>query len=253
MLHIKQQQRSEKMGLLKSVTDVPGIDYYEYRDQDYYGKYLYRVRFKLPGMRYIINETTVAGLMKRYNATTGWKVIKTDDRPIVTENLEALKKLIELRNSFKKEGIGTVRVEWNTIAFFSNDLSLLKSIENIKPDIEYDYTQSQTSNFVGVKSFANEPKHKYRVYLKSKMIQESFVTQLDELLKRSTNLHPSPSLKYWLQGYNNTTPSWSWRYRYTNCNHFIDYDDETLLSYLALLYGEFLGKRYKLEKRPEPI
>jgi hypothetical protein len=26
-----------------------------------------------------------------------------------------------------------------------------------------------------------------------------------------------------------------------------------VLSYLSLMHGEFLGKRYKLEKRPEPI
>ena len=45
----------------------------------------------------------------------------------------------------------------------------------------------------------------------------------------------------------------SWKYRYTNANHFIEYDDESTLSYLALMHGEILGKRYKLEKRPEPI
>jgi hypothetical protein len=241
------------MALLKSVTDVPGIDYYDYRDSEYYNKFTYRLRFKMPSIRYIINETKVDGLMKRYNATSGWRVIKAEDRPIVTENLEALKQLIELRNSVKKDGTATVRIEWNHASVFSNDLSFLKNIENIKPELEYDYTQVQTNNFVGVKSFVNDPKHKYRVYLKSKMIQNSFVTQLDELLKRSTDLHPSLSLKYWLQGYNSTAPSWSWRYRYTNCNHFIDYDDETLLSYLALMHGEFLGKRYKLEKRPEAI
>ena len=241
------------MALLKSVTDVPGIDYYDYRDSEYYNKFAYRLRFKMPSIRYILNETKVDGLMKRYNATSGWRVIKAEDRPIVTENLEALKQLIELRNSVKKDGTATVRIEWNHASVFSNDLSFLKNIENIKPELEYDYTQVQTNNFVGVKSFVNDPKHKYRVYLKSKMIQNSFVTQLDELLNRNNKLHPSPSLKYWIQGYNNNSLSWSWRYRFTNCNHFIDYDDESTLSYLALMHGEYLGKRYKLEKRPEPI
>ena len=40
------------MGLLKSVKDVPGIDFYEYRDSDYYNKYEYRARFNLVGVRY---------------------------------------------------------------------------------------------------------------------------------------------------------------------------------------------------------
>jgi len=239
------------MGLLKLATDTPGIDFYDYRDSDYYGKYKYRVRFSIEGVRYAMYEKNFDGLMKRYNILTGWKKIKDLDRPVVTENLEALGKFIDFRNMLKENNTGLVRIESSRISIFSNDLALLKTSESIKVGIFYDYTEAQTNNFVGVKSFVNDPKHKYRVYLKSKMIQNTFVTQLDDLLKRSTDLHPSPSLKYWLQGYNNNAPSWSWRYRYTNSNHFIDYDEETLLSYLALMHGEYLGKRYKLEKRIE--
>lgn len=241
------------MGLLKLATDAPGIDFYDYRDSDYYGKYKYRVRFSIEGVRYAMYEKNFDGLMKRYNTITGWRKIKDADRSVVTDNLEALGKFIDFRNMLKENNTGLVRIESSRISIFSNDLELLKTSESIKNGIFYDYTEAQTNNFVGIKSFVNDPKHKYRVYLKSKMIQESFVTQLDDLFKRSKELYPSPSLKYWLQGYNNNAPSWSWRYRYTNCNHFIDYDDENMLSYLALMHGEFLGKRYKLEKRPEAI
>lgn len=241
------------MGLLKSVTNVPGIDYYDYRDSDYYNKFIYRVRFKMPSIRYIINETSFEGLMKRYNATSGWKVIRDVDRPMVTEDLEALKQLIELRKSVKKDGTATIRLEWNTASIFSNDLSLLKNIENIKPELHYDYTQVQTNNYVGVKSFVKEPKHKFRVYLKSKIVKGDLVEQLDGLLKRTPNLYPCNSLKYWLLGAVLTKNQYSWRYRFTSPVHFIDYDDESTLSYLALMHGEYLGKRYKLEKRPEPI
>jgi hypothetical protein len=241
------------MALLKLVTNVPGIDYYDYRDSVYYNKYIYRVRFKMPTIRYIINETSVDGLMKRYNATSGWRVIKDTDRPSVTEDLEALKQLIELRKSFKKDGTAIIRLEWNTASIFSNDLSLLKNIENIKPDLDYDYTQVQTHNFVGVKSFVKEPKHKFRVYLKSRIVKGDLVEQLDGLLKRTPNLYPCNSLKYWLLGAVLTKNQYSWKYRFTSPIHFIDYDDESTLSYLALMHGEYLGKRYKLEKRQEAI
>jgi len=241
------------MALLKSVTDVPGIDYYDYRDSTYYNKYTYRLRFKMPTIRYIINEKNIEGLMKRYNATSGWRVIREQDRPEVTENLEALKQLIELRNSVKKDGTGTVRLEWNTASVFSNDLNLLKNVEKIKPDIHYDYTQVQTNNFVGVKSFVREPKHKFRVYLKSKLVKGELVEQLDELLNRTPSLHPCNSLTNWLKDALLTKNQHSWRYRFTSPIHFIDYDDESTLSYLALMHGDHLGKRYKLEKRPEPI
>ena len=225
------------MALLKSVTNVPGIDYYDYRDSNYYNKFIYRVRFKMHTIRYIINETSVDGLMKRYNATSGWRVIKDVDRLLVTEDLEALKQLIELRKSVKNNGIATIRLEWNTASIFSNDLSFLKSIENIKPELHYDYTQVQTHNFVGVKSFVNEPKHKFRVYLKSKMVKGDLVEQLDELLKRTPSLYPSNSLKYWLLGAVLTKNQYSWKYRFTSTIHFIDYDDESVLSYLALMHG----------------
>ena len=237
MQYRNQQRKQDPMGLLKLATDIPNIDFYDYRDSDYYGKYKYRVRFSLEGVRYAMYEKNFDGLIKRYNVLTGWKKIKDADRPVVTENLEALGKFIDFRNMLKENNTGLVRVESNKISIFSNDLELLKTSESIKNGIFYDYTETQINNFVGIKSFVNEPKHKYRVYLKSKLIQNSFITQLDELLKRSTDLHPSPSLKYWLQGYNNNAPSWSWRYRYTNSNHFIDYDEETLLSYLALMIG----------------
>ena len=58
------------MGLLKLATDTPGIDFYDYRDSYYYGKYKYRVRFSLEGVRYAMYEKNFDGLMKRYNAIT---------------------------------------------------------------------------------------------------------------------------------------------------------------------------------------
>jgi len=239
------------MGLLKLATDTPGIDFYDYRDSDYYGKYKYRVRFSIEGVRYAMYEKNFDGLIKRYNILTGWKKIKDADRPVVTDNLEALGKFIDFRNMLKDNNTGLVRIEHNKIAMFSNDLSLLKTSESIKEGIFYDYTEAQTNNFIGVKSFVNDPKHKYRVYLKSRKVDDTiFATQLGDLLKRTPELYPSPSLRYWINGSLDTS-RWSWRYRFTNATHFIDYDDETILSYLALIHGEFLGKRYKLEKRIE--
>ena len=71
MLYIKQQQRLDLMGLLKLATDIQGIDFHDYRDSDYYGKYKYRVRFSIEGVRYAMYEKNFDGLMKRYNTITG--------------------------------------------------------------------------------------------------------------------------------------------------------------------------------------
>ncbi len=237
------------MGLLKSIDNVPGIDFYEFRDQDYYGKYTYRARLSVVGIRQLMFVKDEAELIARVNR--GGSYYNKTDKQAIKDNLPILTKLLEWKLQAKKDKKSTLRGEHNTLAVFSNDLSYLKTLEAIDPSLEVDYTEVQKSEYVGIKEFVNEPSHKYRVYLKSRRIEPSFITDLKELLTRTPSLYPSTSLKEWLKNYNINHVSWSWRYRYSNPNHFIDYDDESTLSYIALMHSEMLGKRYKLEKRLE--
>jgi len=237
------------MGLLKSVENVPGIDFYEYRDQDYYGKYTYRARFSLLGIRHLLFVNTIEELNKCVDGKPGY--YDKAERAEAKANLPILVKLLEWKIKAKKDKKSTIRGEHNTIAVFSNDLAYLKTLEALDASLEVDYTEVQKSEYVGVKHFVKEPKHKYRVYLKSRKIEQSFITDLKDLLKRTKGLYPSTSLTYWISNHNVNQVTWSWRYRWSNPTHFIDYDDESTLSYLALMHGEMLGKRYKLEKRPE--
>jgi hypothetical protein len=237
------------MGLLKSVDNVPGIDFYEYRDQYYYGKYTYRARLSVVGVRQLLFVKDAAELTARVNKGAGY--YNKADKQAMKDNLPILTKLLEWKLKSKEDKKSTLRGEHNTLAVFSNDLSYLKTLETIDPSLDVDYTEVQKSEYVGVKEFVNEPSHKYRVYLKSRRIEQSFITDLKELLARTPSLYPSTSLKEWLNNFNVNQVAWSWKYRYSNPNHFIDYDDESTLSYLALMHDGMLGKRYKLEKRPE--
>jgi hypothetical protein len=242
------------MGLLKLVKDVPGIDFYEYRDSDYYNKYEYRARFELVGVRYTwYIKHNIQELVDRLDApAVGLSYHRIAyERDEVRENLTKLEKFIHWRNEVKKTKISSIRVEHNTVAIFSNDLASLKEVESAIPDIVVDYTQVQKSNFIGIKHFVRKPKHKFRVYLKSRRVEGTFAEDLHNMFKKNKSLYPSPALKHWATG--SAGQQNSWRYRYSNASHFIDYDDESTLSYLALIYGDMLGKRYKLEKRPEPI
>jgi len=239
-----------KMGLLKSVDDVPGIDFYEYRDQDYYGKYAYRARLTIVGIRHLLFADDVDELAARVN-NVNHNYYNKADKQEVKDNLPVLSKLLEWKLKAKQDKKSTIRGEHNTLAVFSNDLAYLKSLEAVDPLLKVDYTEVRRSEYFGVKQFTKEPKHKYRAYLKSRRIEQSFVTELKDLIGRTKGLYPSPALSDWMNGYNVNQVSWSWRYRYSNPNHFIDYDDESTLSYLALMHGDMLGKRYKLEKRPE--
>lgn len=239
------------MGLLKSIDNVPGIDYYEYRDENYYNKYTYRVRFNLPGARYTWYCKTPEDLDKRLGSKLKYSNIRDEDKADVIAKQQAIKNFITWRNLKRKEKTATIRVEHNTVAVFSNDLQMLKDLEKIDPTLEYDYTEVQKAEYAGTKHFVNEPKHKFRIYLKSKRVHDSFAKDLSELINRTPTLYPSDALKIWLSGSIKHGIQSSWRYRYCSSSYFINYNDESTLSYLALMQGEMLGKRYKLEKRPE--
>jgi hypothetical protein len=239
------------MGLLKSVENIPGIDFYDYRDQHYYNKYEYRARFYLVGVRYTwFIKDDIQELIDRLDAPIiGYRL--TSERDVVRENLPILESFLKWRNEIKKKKNSTIRIEHNTVAVFSNDLQLLKDIETSIPGLEIDYTQAQISNYIGIKHFVRDPKHKFRIYLKSRRVEGTFAEDLHEMFRKNKSLHPSPALRHWAKG--SAGNQSSWRYRFSNASHFIDYNDESTLSYLALMYGDMLGKRYKLEKRPDPV
>lgn len=242
------------MALLKSVDNVPGIDFYDYRDDAYYGKYQYRARFKLSGIHHTWYSKEVVDFENRCKATKGYVKLSKKELVKVAENYLAIKRFIEWRNQRRKEKVVTVRIENDTAAIFCNDLAILKTVESIAPDIEYDYSEVHTGNHVGVKYFVEEPKHSYRIYLKSRVIKEDFAKNLHDLINRTTELYPSKALTDWLKGANkNSTYGHNWRYRFSSSSHSIDYDNESTLSYLLLMHGEMFGKRYKLEKRPDTV
>jgi hypothetical protein len=232
------------MALLKSVDNVPGLDFHEYRDQQFYGKYEYRLRITIPGARHTRWCKTPEDLDEKLISRSRYTRIGKEDKQMVIDNLPALKDVIELQNTRKSNNLG-LRVEHNTIAVFSNDLGELKKIgTNIGAGYHTDYTQAQTTEYAGIKYFVNEPTHKYRVYLKSKRVEEHFYKEMSDLFNRMTELYPSAALLRWMVQKN------TWYARWTSASHFIDYDDESTLSYLAIMHGDLLGKKYKLEKRP---
>ena len=243
-----------KMGLLKSVNNVPNIDYYEYKENNYYNNYRYRAKFSIIGLSYTNYARTVDDLISRINET-GWRKIRADTKALVQEKITELSNFIEWRNANKKPGYVTFRLENDTMSVYSNNLELLLTLKDLGL-VSVKITEVQLEQFAGTKYYVNEPKHKYRIYLKSKYIEEKdFIRDLHDTIKKSKELVPSGALKVWLNEYvrRPIASHNSWNYRYTSGTHSIDYDNESTLSYLILMYGHMLGKRYKLEKRPVPV
>lgn len=238
------------MALLKSVNNVPGVNFIDYRDQTYYNKYEYRARIKVQGLRRAYYADPVEFENRVLNNKFFGRIAK-DEMDTLKENLPAIKQLLQFKCDNRKNKSVTVRNEYDTMAVFHNDLQFLHdSFDNI-PNVSVDYSQVETTGYVGVKTFAKEPKNKYRVFFKSRRIKDDFKDSLKQILANNKDLRPSPALEIWLN-----VPEKANRYWYTSwlsSNHFIDYNDESYLSYLHLMHGEMLGKKYKLEKRPDIV
>jgi hypothetical protein len=239
------------MGLLKSANNVQGVDLVDFRDQLYYNKYEYRARVTVPGLRrgYYWSPDEFE---HRFNTGKLWGKPNKDETVIIKENLTDIKACLQFRDDHKKDKTVTIRMEGNTMAVFHNDLDFLHKTFDGIVGATVDYTQAETSSFAGIKTFVNEPKHKFRVYFRSKRVPEDFRESVTKILEANKNLRPGPAFKEWLK--QTSPPSWrSWYHNYLSANYFIDYNEESYLSYFSLMHGDHLGKKYKLEKRADTV
>jgi hypothetical protein len=242
-----------KMALLRSVNNVPNIDYYEYRENNFYNKYRYRAKLTIDGLSYTRYVSTTTALLTRLTGPNRARIREHTLNQVMAKITE-LNNYINWRNTHKKSKSVTCRLEMNTVSIYSDDLDLLLTLKDLGV-VTVNITEAQLEKFSGTKYYVNEPKHNYRIYLRGVYFDDkNFVKDLYNTIKKSKELVPSKALKEWLDRYiSRPTLVTSWKYSRTDGNHSIDYDNESTLSYLLLMYGHMLGKRYKLEKRPEPV
>lgn len=206
----------------------------------YYGKYKYRAFLNCPDIsliRYTKTENELdraIALREIYNFGRFYP-----EKP----NKTFLIKLIDWRNNTPK-GLATVRIDYSCISVYSNDLEIIDSLQKLAPNL-VNYTEINVEGDMGV-LLRNNPKHAYRTYFRTKTVPDTFHVELDNFLQQySKSAYPTGSLKKWLK----TTGPATWRLRYLDSCFFIDYDNESFLSVLALNFGEYLGKTYKVEQR----
>lgn len=237
-----------KMGLLKSVNNVPGIDYYDYRETDYWNKFKYRARLRIPGARFLYYTNNLLLWKSRVNNYDNeYRKISDKERTQILSTENIVKNFMALRTAAKKNKDCAIRIEGGTVAIFSNDLNRLHAIKTWDTNVQVDFTEVQVSQFSGTKFFVRQPKYNYRVYLKSKRVENTIVEGLQEFLSKHKTVAASKGLKKWLRD------KTSWKYRYSYAAHFIDYNDASMLSYMGLCFHELMGKKYKLEKREQTV
>lgn len=206
----------------------------------YYDKYKYKSSISYPDctlIRYTKTEKDLdkaIALRESYGRSSFYG--STIDK-------DFLLKLMDWRNALS-ETDSMVRVDYNCISAYSNDLVSIQSLEKLRPN-EVSYSEVTVEGEVGVLLRKN-PKHNYRTYFRSKTVPDGFHTEIQNFLNQYKNsAFPTPSLLKWLQ----LKGSYTWRQRYLESCFFIDYDNESFLSVLSLNFSNYLGKTYKVEQR----
>ena len=219
----------------------------ENRETLYYGKYRYRARLKLYGLNRTYNAKSIIDVLERIR-----KYSRTKDSEL---DLDSIERFIHWRNQHASldnisEKHATIRIESSTAGVFSNDLQLLQTLEFIAGADCVDYSEVDMSIPTGVKYFVRKPEYNYRLYLKSKRVNDKFVTDLARFIDRykdtDTVIVPSDALKKWLKGHVK-----HWLHRYCSSHYYIEYNDESTHSLMGLMFGDMIKSRFKLEKRPD--
>jgi hypothetical protein len=238
------------MALYKSIVNTThsDVDYVDSRSNLFYGKFQYRARLSCDGLGLLYFCKTPEDVIKKQQANSRrWKNI--DPHQVI--------KFLDWKNQnqdlIKKKEL-TIRTEYNTSAIFSNDLSVLKTLDNL--GIPVDYTIVDPSIPEGTMHFIKEPKFKYRFYLKSKRVPDDFHKKLNDFLDRykesDSRMEPSSALKNWLHTAKHTSPNsyrW-WKIAYLSSSFYINYNDESMITLFMLMFDGCVSRKYKLEKRP---
>lgn len=233
-----------------------GVDLVDQRSTLYYSKYQFRARITLEGL----NRTYYAKNFEEYKKVIDRNKSRSGPRgrqELDNIDMAAVERYIDWRNKAKADKTAMIRVEGNTAGVFSNDLSLLKTLESIAPGIStVDYTEVDQSIPQGTKYYVNKPKHNYRVYLKSKRVDKAWKDSLSRFIDRykdtETVVVMSTALRWWLEP-NKRTNNWYWNDSYCSSHYFIDFDQESTDTLFSIMFGDMISRRFKLEKRPDPV
>lgn len=220
----------------------------ENRNSLFYKKYKYRSTFKLTGAYYANRNDTVMA-MKSYIQDRDAEIEEFGRRWGNTHKLagyiDLYAKYIRWRNKHKPNIF--IRTYGDDVSVFTNDISAVKSLTKLDPDIVPKTVEVNLECEPNI-MLRKEPKHKFRVYLKSRKVKSEFHTELAEFFQqRTASVFPCKSLDDWANRRHNQ----KWYLGWTQSSHFMEFDDESMITLVKLYFGDIIGKSFKIEKRPE--
>lgn len=212
------------------------------REQLYYNKYEYRATFKIKG----ISRTRRTKSVDEF--TTRWKLMQSRYGVHKSEVDESnIKRFIIWRDTRAVNKKILIRLEQHTCSVFGNDLPFLETLSDALNPIKITYKYVDVQNIPPGVKYLKSPKYSHRLYLRCKQITQADANEMFDFFKRyknknTTSIEPCNALYRILDRRRG--------YYYLNNSYFIDYNDESTLALLGIMFPDLLGRRYKLEKRP---
>jgi hypothetical protein len=226
-------------------TEDDFIDNTQYRDKLYWNKYVYRVTVNLPGATMCHDARNAENFWKSCFELQWFSESRKDY--VEKNKVKYLQYYNWLKNSAKNTDC-KFRTESGYVSIFTNDGALVKEFRNAIPDSQC--TKAVVSKHSEIKLFRTQPKHKYRIYLRSLRVDtEDYHALVDFLREHSDQFNISPAFHHHAIRYE----QYKWRHKWLSSSYFIDYDQQSLESWLDLKFGEMLGKRYELRKYDEDL
>lgn len=212
----------------------------EYRNKLYFKKYKYRASLDILGIRYSYSCDTMADYLARIDRIKRYhKQYLLSMHKIESIDFISMEKFFNWKKVHGKQV--TVRMECNSVGIFSNDLECLKTLEDqLSVPVKYSEVILTEEDAM---YFKREPKFKFRVYLKPVRASAEFIESMISFIDRNSeneNINFSPALKDQIL---QQKPD-----RYIHGSYFIEYNEESTLSLLYLMFPRSFSKSYRLLK-----
>lgn len=220
----------------------------EKRNKPYFNKFTYKAVCKIQGAAYTYYTTDIETFVNRMEkmressrSKYGVRLLDEDWQEYWDEvNIDQIAAFITWRNIINKDRC-SYRIQGDNVSFFSNELSLLSSLDNLDPKVKYYKSECYDSNTM---YFKKQPKYKYRTYFKGKRMPKDFSDSIRSLQDMYKSLNFSKGLFASLF-HNNWHP-----YRYMHGSYFVEYNDQQMLTILSMWFPDMLAKTYTLAKEP---
>jgi len=218
------------------------------RNKLYFNKFKYKAVCKILGAAYTYYTNDIETFVKRmekFRETSrnkyGVRLLDDQWKEYWDEvSIDQVSKFITWRNVVNKEKC-MCRIQGDGVSFFSNDLSLLQTLDDIDPNVSFFLVECHASDYM---YFKKEPKYKFRTYFKGKRMPKDFSDNIRTLQDTYSSLNFSKGL-FTSLFHNNWHP-----YRYMHGSYFVEYNDEYMLTILAMWFPDMLAKTYSLAKEP---